>query len=633
MANTNMPATTQKSITTVDIQPNIVQLILDMPGSSANVLTSDMFRELDELLAGLQQRDDLDGIILSSAKRSVFIAGADLKQIVATLDWPDSRIIRFCEDGRAVMSRLSRMSCVTVAAIHGACVGGGLEVALWCDRRVAVADRRTILGLPEVKLGLVPGWAGTVRLPRIASLEVGLDLVTSGRVVNAQQAKEMGFVDQVSSQQQLIEDAMEQIEQARREDAFYIRRRQIEQAVPIQAADAHARQVDFLDRIRSNDAIYSYAPQVALQHMLASASLPFERACESESKAMANVYGSDPSHGLLNVFFLQEHNRKQPGFIQLTGDEKTISKVGIVGTGLMGTSIAEICLAGKLEVVLFDASDDALQAASARLQETAGDASIHVASDYSDLAGCDLVIESVVETSEIKKSVLRKIEPVVDTETVLATNTSAIPLTELASAVSQPERFCGIHFCHPHLMQLVEVVQAEASSAATMAQSVAWIRQLRKMPVVVKDSAGFVVNRLLAAMLDQTFRLYRWGYSIREIDEAMRTFGFRGGPFEIVDVIGADVCMYAGRAMWDARIECVNLSPILPRMVKKSWLGRKTGRGFYRYERIDGDRIWDDEIDNLLGSYIDRSRRLELPDDQLAESICAVITLEAAHPG
>lgn len=627
-----MPATTERSVSFTEVRPGIVLVTIDMPGSSANILTTDLFAELDETFAALQKRTDLNGLILKSAKPTIFVAGADLKRIAATLDWPDEKIIQFCTDGRAVMSRLSRMPFVSVAAIHGACVGGGLELTLWCDHRVATDDRKTVLGLPEVKLGLVPGWAGTVRLPRIANLEVGIDLVTSARLVNAREAAEMGFVDRVSSIDNLIEDAIHLVEQELENPLFEQRRRNILGAVSdIQSEDIEQLKTACLGRIRSCESIHHFAPEVVLEHMLATAGLSHERACASESRAMARVYGSDPSYGLLNNFFLGEHNRKNPGFVNIKLADKSFSRIGIVGVGLMGTCIAEICLRQKSDVVLLDASRDALRAATARLKDVPSEQEIHVAGDYAELAGCDLVIESVVETAEIKKSVLRKVESAVDPHTIIATNTSAIPLARLALAVEDPRRFCGIHFCHPHLMQLVEVVKGEHASPATMANVTRWIRQIRKMPVVVNDCAGFVVNRLLAAMLDQTIRLYSWGYGIREIDQAMRGFGFRGGPFEIVDVIGADVCMYAGREMWDSGVKCVTLSPVLPRMVKKGWLGRKTGRGFYRYEQLDGERIWDGEIDLLLESYVDVSKRPEFEADQIAESICAVITLEAAR--
>ena len=349
-----MESTTTKSVTTTETSDGIVLVKLDMPGSSANVLTVDLFAELESTFSELQGRTDLRGLVLHSAKPSIFVAGADLKRIVSTLDWADEEIIKFCEEGRAVMSRLNQMPFTTVAAIHGACVGGGLEIALWCDKRIASNDRKTILGLPEVKLGLVPGWAGTVRLPRIASLEAALDLVTSGRVVKANQAMDFGFVDQVvESADDLVDQSIALI-QAESFEAIKTSRERLR--APVEGAnDADHLRSEFEQKITDNTAIYPFACNIVLDHMLSSAKLAEPEACHSESLAMASVYGSEPSYGLLNNFFLGEHNKKQPGFVDVKLSQRAIEQVGIVGAGLMGSSIASICLKSGCSVVLLDA--------------------------------------------------------------------------------------------------------------------------------------------------------------------------------------------------------------------------------------------------------------------------------------
>ena len=599
---------------------------MDMPDSSANVLTVELFAELDSVFSQLQKRDDLVGLVLISAKPTIFVAGADLKRIVATLDWPDEEIIRFCEDGRSVMRRLSEMPFPTVAAIHGACVGGGLELAMWCDRRIASDDRKTILGLPEVRLGLVPGWAGTVRLPRMTHLEIAVDLITSGRNATAKEALEIGLVSLVAEREQLVEEACLLIEALQTSQRYLADREQIKGPVS-NVADVDKLRQTYRDKIQANEEIYPYAPHLVLEHLIETSSLSHELACHGESLAMAQAYGSEPSYGLLNHFFLGDHNRKRPGLVNIKLANQSIANIGIVGSGLMGSSIAEICLQRKCDVVLFDADDEVLNAAVSRLENTVSSAALTAAKDYSDFAKCELVIESVVEVEEVKKTVLARIEGSVPHDTLIATNTSAIPLNKLGLALQRPERFCGIHFCHPQLMQLVEVVRGDRSSETTIANAAAWVKGLRKTPVVVADQAGFVVNRMLAAMLDQSFRLFSNGKAIVELDQAMRDFGFKGGPFEIVDVIGVEICMYAGREMWDAGKQCVTMTPVLPRMVKQGWLGRKTGQGFYRYEAIDSERIWDPRIDELLSSYVEPVEH----EFDIAESVCSVMVLEAAR--
>ena len=393
----------------------------------------------------------------------------------------------------------------------------------------------------------------------------------------------------------------------------------------------------FGEQILDNKEVFPFAPTVVLEHLIRTAPLSQKEAWKSESLAMAQVYGSPANRGLLNHFFLVDRNKKQPGLVDLTLAPKPISKVGIVGAGLMGRAIAENCLRSHVSVVLLDAAQELAQAAAEELSQPDSRGTITAADDYSQLSATDLVIESVVETFEVKKGVLQKIESAVSPDTLIASNTSAIPIGKLAGVLAERQRFCGIHFCHPELMSLVEVVCGPESSEQTIATAVGFVRQLRKMPVAMNDGAGFVVNRLLGAMLDQAFRLLMQGVAVDQIDEALREFGFLGGPFEIIDVIGADTCMYAGRTMWEAGLQCVTLSPILPRMVKLGRLGRKTGLGFYRYPDPHGKAEWDEELPKLLASYTESDatdRTTENPKtrrERIINQVLAAMVLEASH--
>lgn len=306
-----------------------------------------------------------------------------------------------------------------------------------------------------------------------------------------------------------------------------------------------------------------------------------------------------------------------------------LDRVGIVGAGLMGSSIAENCIRSGKQVLLLDANHDVARTAVARIKSNHSSAIIEQISSYDRLSEVGLVIESVVETIEVKKIVLNQIQRAIGPSTLVATNTSAIPLAKLIPFIQQPNQFCGIHFCHPELMSLVEVVRAAQTSDQTLAKAVEFVIRLDKMPVVVNDCAGFVVNRLLAAMIDQSVRLLMSGISIEQIDSAMRDFGFQGGPFEIMDVIGIDTCMYAGRTMWEAGLECVSLSPILPRLVKKQRLGRKTMVGFYRYQTVRGDAIADPDLIPIIESYLKNSEPQLSPSD-ICNQILAAITREAS---
>ncbi len=632
------------------IESDIALITMDAPDTSANILDDRMFVELDATMAALMQHGSLAGVILYSGKPKIFVAGADLKKIVATQDWPKSNVIQFCELGRAVMARFSRCPFVSVAAIGGACVGGGLELALWCDVRVAANDARTKLGLPEVKLGLVPGWAGTALLPRLAGFENSADLITSGRLVSADEAKTMGFVDSAVEREQLIQQSTELIRQAQESRSFVERRRAIMGPVgKIESANQADNQSQTADQVvaemgrrivANKEEVFPYAPAVVLEHLQRTAPLPIEEAWKSESQAMSQVYGSPASRGLLNHFFLVDRNRKEPGLVDLALTPDKISSIGIVGAGLMGRSIAEVCLGRGFSVVILDAQEGLAKSVAAELSTAHPSSDIKPAQGYDDFSQTQLVIESVVETVDVKRLVLRKIEAAVDDRTLIASNTSAIPIEKMASELGRPGNFCGIHFCHPELMSLVEVVCGPGSDEQTVATAVGLVRALGKMPVAINDCAGFVVNRLLAAMIDQSVRLFTMGVSIEEIDAAMRDFGFLGGPFEIIDVIGVDTCMYAGRTMWEAGMRCVTLSPILPKLMKSKRLGRKSGAGFYDYPDARGERVWNQEVMDLIAGYRNDSRsklterllkQFEREPEEIAHQILAAITLEATN--
>ncbi len=617
-----------------ECRPDIALMTLDMPAKGANILSDQMFRELDEAITPLLDRDDIRGLILFSAKSRIFVAGADLVAIADALDWPDERIIQFCDEGRAVMAKFSQVPFPTVAAIHGACVGGGLELTLWCDRRIASDDRCTILGLPEVKLGLVPGWGGTVRVARWCglshknALEHQIELVTSGRLIHGQEAVAMGLLDQVVSQDALINAAVALIDNEFESQAYLDDRESI--AAPLKTTiDEQVLIARFGTAIVENPDIYPFAPTVALEHMLRGAGLPMKQACDSESIAMAQVWGSPASYGLINNFFLGEHNKKKPGFVDLSIPTDPLNRVGIIGAGVMGRAIATNHLNRRKSVVLLDSNHHVAAEFISKL--TIHHDSISQADEFSQFADCDLVLESAVENAEIKQAILVELEPQLPQDTMIATNTSAIPVTQLAEVLKNPQRFCGIHFCHPELMSLVEVIRGPRTSEQTVARATAYVKSLGKMPVVVKDRAGFVVNRLLSSMLDQSFRLLANGYTIRQIDEAMREFGFRGGPFEMIDVIGADTCLYAGRSMWEAGLKCVTDSLMLPRMVKLGWLGRKTGRGFYRYDSADGPAIWDDQVDAQLAPYRTGELKLEANPETIVNSVLSAIVLAGSN--
>ncbi len=339
--------------------------------------------------------------------------------------------------------------------------------------------------------------------------------------------------------------------------------------------------------------------------------------------------------GLDNDAALVLRNRTAPGKVDLKLTPDPVKHLGIVGCGLMGCSIAALAVGQNISITMVDVAPPALSAA----RETFADEDrVTVTDQYDLLSSADLIIEAVVETLPVKKTVHERIESVAASGAIIASNTSSIPLVSMEKHFRSPERFCGIHFCHPEVMSLVEVISGPGTSAQTTANAVGFVRQLEKMPVAIGDGAGFVVNRLLSAMLNQSLRLLSQGVAVADIDAAMRKFGFKAGPFEIIDIIGADTCMYAGRTMWEHKLECVSLSPILPRLVKHGRLGRKTGVGFYKYPDPRGEALVDPELQPLLDPYqqtfalgVESADGGKKNDLDLARQILVPVVLEATR--
>ncbi len=593
-------------------------MTFDMPGKSANVLTDEVWVDLSRALDRLESKPPA-GVILVSAKPTIYVAGADLVKISNTLDWSDDEIIRFCEEGRAIMSRFSRLLSVSVAAVHGVCVGGGMELTLWCDHRIASDDRKTLFGLPEVKLGLVPGWAGTVRLPRLIGLQEAIDLVTTGNLIDAKRAKELGIVTCVGPQSEMIDRAVQIINDELASRAFLKKRQAMLGAVTDMPHDLDALRQRFQQQIDSNREIDSSAPSIVLQHMIDTAGVDQQAACHNESLAMAKVYGSIENQGLLHYFFLDERSKKvrsDYGEVQ----PPRIERIGIIGAGLMGCQIAKLALTAGYQVTLFDADQNKLHREFAALATGKNGQNIRVADSFKTFADADLVIEAIVEKLTIKRQLFEQLCQVVGPEIFLATNTSTIPVSDIATAVPNPARLVGLHFCCPvEPLRLVEVIRGQQSSQTIVNVAIDVVRAMRKTPIVVGDHPGFVVNRLLCPVFNQALEMLTHGIPLSQMDASFREFGFAAGPLEMIDFIGVDTIMYAGETFLRTLPELVSLNPILPALVKRGRLGRKSNLGFYRYESFDSVARIDRELDPILDRY--QKEPLSLDNDQILDRL------------
>lgn len=576
----------------------IVTLRITVPGRRQNVLDGPFLEELSSRLDELDAAAPPRGVVLRSGRPGSFFAGADLDRIERLLDADADAIERGSAAVRGLFARLGVRPWPTVALIEGVCLGGGLELALACDFRVAVSSPATRLGFPEVKLGLLPGWGGTVRLPRLLGPGPAIEWIASGETFTADAAAAAGVVDASLPGDVAPAAATRLIDRAIEGGLHVERRRAL--AAPRWLDEAERR---FLEDtvsavIRGRTADHYPAPPAILEAVLEGCAAPLEEAGAIEGRMLGRLAGTPVARHLVRVFRIGERNRIDNG----VGPGATVAipfeRPAVVGAGIMGAGIAAAHLRADIPMTLYDVAPQVLARAvpeilveaagpgadPARLTRVAG--RLQTATRAVALSGADLVVESVLERTDVKRRVLAEIESIVAADTVIATNTSTNPITRLGESLRDPTRFCGMHFFNPvRRMMLVEVVRGPQTSDMTVARAVAHAKRLGKCPIVVRDSPGFLVNRMLMPYLHEAVEMLREGIGLRRIDGAARAFGMPLGPLELYDLIGLDTAFYAGLVLAEAYADRIEPSPVVPAMVKSGRLGRKSAGGFYRYER------------------------------------------------
>ena len=627
-------------------QPDIALLTFDLPGKGANVLSREVLEEFDGHLSALEKDAKISGLILISAKSGIFIAGADLREFAASLSAPKSEVVALCRRGQELFRRLSKTPFVTIAAIDGICVGGGAELASWCDRRIMTTNPRTEFGFPEVKLGLYPGWGGTVRAPRIVGLSNAVEMITSGESVDGPKAAAMGLASDLVPPERLLDAAIRLVRDEQATKAYLADRKRMSGP-----ADFNPTELGFLGAtasamIQQETKGHYPAPAAALELMLETCGLEEQPALEKEAAGMAQLFGSPINASLINVFFLTDRNKRDTGLSHNDTIPQKIGYVGVIGAGIMGSGIAAANLKQEVPVALHDASSDALKAGARNVLEEATYSKkskgpdpqralslgplLAVSHHVRELADCDLVVEAVVENIDVKKRLLSQLEPQLDVQAILSSNTSTIPITKLAEDLSRPDRFCGLHFFNPvRRMKLVEVIRGKKTSDQTVATTVAYAKRLGKMPIVVNDGPGFLVNRLLFPYMNEAIELLCDGASMLEIDKAAVAFGMPMGPIALYDMVGLDTAMYAGKTMWEAFPDRIVASPIIPAMVKAGRLGQKSKLGFYSYQGKKGKAQSDPAADAIAANY--RRGDAKFSKDQIADRLILPMLLEATR--
>jgi len=562
-------------------------LVFDREGSAANIFDSATLEELSERLDELAAQPEVTGLLIRSAKPNIFIAGADLNELSTARG---ERLQRLIATGQTLFNRIADLPYPTVAAIHGACVGGGYELALACDWRVASDSPETKIGLPETQLGILPAWGGTTRLPDLLGLQDALPVILSGKLHSAALAKRKGLIDDAVPKEHLKTHSLSFLPKGKRHHTHnpMVHNQAVAAVIRVQA------QKELQKKTRG----HYPGPEAALEVAVASIGRTRAQSQQAEREAIERLASLPETARLIRLFFLQERAKKHK---HTSAEPREIHHAAVIGAGLMGSGIAYWLSTRKIEVTLQDISPEALAHGMKSITGLYADAEkhhvlskteaargldrIHPATGNIPLKICDLIIEAAVEKLSIKKQIFADLSARCRPDTILATNTSALPIHELASSITNPERLVGLHFFNPvHKMQLVEVVRTESTSDETLATAVAFVRKIGKLPVVVKDSPGFLVNRILMPYLVEAASMFEQGGDPEEIDKAMLDFGMPMGPLRLLDEVGLDVAMHVAGTLAAAFPDRMEVPRVVAKLLEAGHTGRKGGSGFYVYD-------------------------------------------------
>jgi 3-hydroxyacyl-CoA dehydrogenase/enoyl-CoA hydratase/3-hydroxybutyryl-CoA epimerase len=616
---------------------HVCVLTFDRPNSGANIFDAATLDELNEHLDVIEKDAALRGLIIASAKKSIFVAGADLKTLLQAAKTGEIR--GFIERGQQVFNRLADLRIPTVAAIHGASAGGGFEVALACDYRVASDDPATRIGLPETTLGLLPAWGGCTRLPRLIGAARAAEVILKGKLYSAQEALTVGLVDEIAPRDQLVDHAREKLRAGKRK------------------LDGGAPARPDSQEIRPPKPSGNPAPERAYEIITKTLSISPEQSLRLELDGIVDLGKSEAAQNLIRNFFLAEKYKK--------GTSRTppgkIVHAAVIGAGVMGSGIAQWLSSRGVTVILRDIAREQIEHGLANIEKIYADAvkrglmteekarqgraRICGSTAPMELRDVQFVIEAASEKLTVKKEVFRELAMEAGPKTIIATNTSALPVSELADVTVAPERVIGLHFFNPvSRMKLVEAVVARETSDETRDRSLAFVRQIGKVPVIVRDSPGFLVNRVLFPYLLDAAELFESGLDAERIDGALVQWGMPMGPLRLIDEIGVDISVDIAQTLQKTYGQRDHVPTILLWLRDQQMLGRKTAAGFYKYQgktQSVNERLtqWrrglHGEPEGPEGPNIPpdwhRDPRLQMNEEQLVHRVILLMVNEAAR--
>ncbi|WP_272516943.1 fatty acid oxidation complex subunit alpha FadB [Providencia sp. PROV209] len=624
------------------LKKGIAELVFNSSGP-INKLDTHTVASLDEAVAILEQQSDLQGVILRSDKPA-FIVGADIKEFLSLFEASKETLSDWLGYANSIFNRLEDLPVPTISAINGYALGGGCECVLATDFRIASPDAR--IGLPETKLGIMPGFGGSVRLPRLIGLDSALEIITAGKDVSGPQALKLGLVDAVVETEKLPQAALQIIEQAisgaldwrqvRQPKLEPLKLSALEQAMSFNVAKGMVYQVA---------GKHYPAPMSAVNTIEKAANCTREEALKQETAAFVPLAHSDVARALVSVF-LNDQSVKSTSK-KIAGSATAPTQAAVLGAGIMGGGIAYQSASKGVPVLMKDISDKSLDLGVNEAKKLLNGqfergkitadkmattlASIHPSLSYAGIENAQVIVEAVVENPKIKAAVLSEVESLITSETILASNTSTIPITELANSLKRPENFCGMHFFNPvHRMPLVEIIRGKKTSDSTIAKVVSYANKMGKTPIVVNDCPGFFVNRVLFPYFAGFNLLLQDGADFREIDKIMeKEFGWPMGPAYLLDVVGIDTAFHAEQVMaqgFPQRMQKVGKNAI-DIMFEQQRFGQKNGKGFYQYEKDKKGKpkkIDDPQTDELL-NVIRQSKRSFTKEEIIARMMAPMV--------
>jgi len=608
---------TQSDAIRLKAEGEIAWVEFDMPNEKVNKLSSGVLMRLHEIIEELS-KSTFKVAILISRKPSIFIAGADIEEIKA-LKTPDDAETA-CHLGQSIFLALEELKIPTIAAIHGACLGGGCEMVLACDYRICSDDPATKIGLPEVLLGVIPGFGGTQRLPRTVGLQASLDIILAGKSVDGRKALKIGLVDKSVPKEVLAQQArlhaLEVIKGGAKKRTKYF--------------NAQGMGNSFLESALGRPIVFSQAKKMVLSQSKGHYPAPlkaievikrtykgnFKKGLAIEAHAFGEVATTDVSKNLISLFYLTEAVKKQTG-ISTDVKSKEVKSIGVLGAGIMGGGIAQLAaekeMIVRLKDITFEAIGKGLKAANEifskamkRKKLTRYDYKrkmglISGGTDFAGFKTLDVVVEAIVEDLNVKKKVLGDLVKYCKDDVIIASNTSSLRINDMAVALTKPENFVGMHFFNPvNKMPLIEVIRGEKTSDEATATIFALCKKMGKTPIVVKDGPGFLVNRLLMPYLNEACYVLGDGASVEFIDKALLKFGMPMGPLHLIDEVGLDTSAKVAKVLGHEFGVRAEACPLMGKVVDAKKLGRKNNSGFYIYDSA-GKKEVDQKIYEILG--------------------------------